>query len=125
MSFVVDASVVLGIVLAEAGFGEVRSLNAAAISTVNLCEVLTRMGDAGVNPLAAAEQIALLQMELVQFDERQATLAAELRPITRHLGLSLGDRACLALAKARSLPVLTADRAWAGLDLDIDIRLVR
>jgi PIN domain nuclease of toxin-antitoxin system len=125
MSFVVDASVVLGIVLAEGGFGEAPSLSAAAISSVNLCEVLTRMSDAGVDPSAAAEQIALLQMESVQFDERHAILAAELRPMTRHLGLSLGDRACLALAKARGLPVLTADRAWAQLELDIDIRVVR
>ena len=56
---------------------------------------------------------------------RQALSAAALLPQTRRLGLSLGDRACLALARTRGKPAVTADRAWAELDVDITVRLIR
>lgn len=59
------------------------------------------------------------------FDEAAVASAARLRPLTRALGLSLGVRACLALALSRGLRVLTADRAWANLNLGITIELIR
>jgi PIN domain nuclease of toxin-antitoxin system len=62
---------------------------------------------------------------VVDFDAAQARVAGDLRSLTRAQGLSLGDRACLALAQALGLPVMTADRAWASLEVEIKIRTVR
>ncbi len=59
------------------------------------------------------------------FDANQAVAAAALRAATRSHGLSFGDRACLALAQSTGLPVLTADRAWRGVGLDVDIEVIR
>ena len=53
--------------------------------------------------------------ELVPFDRQLARVTAELRQPTRNLGLSLGDRVCLALARVMGGRVLTADRCWAGI----------
>jgi ribonuclease VapC len=62
---------------------------------------------------------------VVDFDVPQAKVAGDLRRLTRIQGLSLGDRACLALAQALGLPAMTADRAWAGLEVGIEIRTIR
>jgi ribonuclease VapC len=66
-----------------------------------------------------------LGLHTVVFDEEQAMETARLRPLTRSLQLSLSDRACLALARLRQLPVMTADRAWAKLNLGIQITVIR
>ena len=65
------------------------------------------------------------EIDVVAFDIRQAVVAADLRTVTRHVGASLGDRACLALAKTNDWPILTGDRRLAELDIGIDIRLIR
>lgn len=54
-----------------------------------------------------------------------AEAAARLRPATRHAGLSLADRACLALARRLGVPAVTADRAWGDLDVGVEVRLIR
>jgi PIN domain nuclease of toxin-antitoxin system len=69
--------------------------------------------------------VRALELEVVPFDEAAALDAAELRRLTADHGLSLGDRACLALAKALSGTAVTADRNWARIGLDIDVRLIR
>ena len=66
-----------------------------------------------------------LRLRIVPFDEGHAYKAGSLRHSTRHVGLSLGDRACLVLAAAMSLPALTADRAWADLDIGVEVQLIR
>lgn len=66
-----------------------------------------------------------LHLSIVPFDDELAYDCAGLRPVTKHLGLSLGDRACLALAKREVLPVLTADRVWSELDIGVEVRLIR
>ena len=66
-----------------------------------------------------------MPVELVEFSTEQATIAAGLAQITRVAGLSLGDRACLALARERRIPAMTADRAWRRLQLGIEIQTVR
>jgi PIN domain nuclease of toxin-antitoxin system len=64
-------------------------------------------------------------IEVVAFDSDQAQRTGELIVLTRSHGLSLGDRACLALAQSRGIPALTADRAWLGLDVGVEIRSLR
>ena len=88
------------------------------MSTVNLTEVLAKMVDVGATAEDAMADIEALGLNLaiVEFDRDGAVAAAALRARTKRLGLSLGDRACLATARSRSLPVLTADQAWAKLE---------
>ena len=88
------------------------------MSTVNLTEVLAKMVDAGVSAEDAMADIEALGLNLTvaEFDRDGALSAAALRARTKPLGLSLGDRACLATARSRALPVLTADQSWAKLE---------
>lgn len=100
-------------------------LDDSSISTVNLAEVLGKLCDRG----AAAEEAGLIFQELgivsENFDAPLAGAAGGLRPQTRKAGLSLGDRACLALTARREAIALTSDRAWKKLDLGIEIELIR
>lgn len=123
---VLDASAVLARMLGEPGEEAVSGLvDDARISAVNLAEVVTRLVDRGAPPEAAVAAAARLRLTVVPFDEAAAYRTGALRAGTRRLGLSLGDRACLALAEAAGLPVLTADRGWAELDLDVEVVLIR
>lgn len=74
---------------------------------------------------AAREALSLLALRVVPFTAELAYSAAELRTNTRGLGLSLGDRACLALAASEHREVLTADRKWQDLDVGVDVRVIR
>jgi ribonuclease VapC len=100
-------------------------LGRACMSTVNLAEVYTRLVRDGHDLAGVLTRLDGLPIELIPFTDLHAAKAAELWRSTRRAGLSLGDRACLALAIDRDLPVLTADRAWAGLALPIEIHFVR
>ena len=123
---VVDASAVIAFLVGEpfTRFDGER-LGNALISTVNLSEVLARLPEIGVPERETAAAIARLNLRIVAFDESQARAAARLRPVTRQAGLSLGDRACLALGNARGCPVVTADRSWASLDIGVEVILIR
>ena len=96
----------------------------ALISAVNLSEVVARLTDRGLSEEAIGRSIGLLGVPCIPFDETAAYSAGMLRPASRAAGLSFGDRACLALGRERNLPVLTADRAWSGLDLGPGIEVV-
>ena len=123
---VVDSSVVLAIISQEAGFlAAQRDLADSLISTVNLSEVVTKPVRDGAGPADAEDMAGRFPLRAGDFDRRQALIAGGLWAQTSHKGLSLGDRACLALAITTGLPVLTADRAWAALDLGVDVRLIR
>jgi PIN domain nuclease of toxin-antitoxin system len=125
-SVVLDASALMAFLRSEPGSGIVQSALAdAVISTVNLSEVLAKAAELSSNLDAVKTALQGLQLRVVPFDERQAEIAAGLRPVTRPLGLSLGDRCCLALGMAEGVSVLTADRDWAKLQLDIEIKVIR
>ena len=66
-----------------------------------------------------------MPIESVPFDARQAWAVSILRPLTRKSGLSLADNVCIALARILKRPAWTADRVWASVDLDIEIKLIR
>jgi len=123
---VLDASAVLAVINAEEGSQKLRPLLAEALlSAVNFAEIAARLADLGMPTERIAEAIGLLGVEVVPFTAAQALSSGALRPRTRDRGLSLGDRACLALAAERGLQAVTADRAWAGLDLGVEIEIIR
>ena len=123
---VLDSSAVLAVFFAEFGAEAVSALlPGALLCTVNLAEVHERMLDRGAQFDESWSWIGGLGCEVFPFTERQARTAAELRSITRPFGLSLGDRACLALAIDRKAKVYTTDRAWKNLSLGIEIEVIR
>jgi PIN domain nuclease of toxin-antitoxin system len=97
----------------------------ALLCTVNLAEVHERMIDRGGQAEETWSWIEGLGFEVCPLTEQQARTTAELRSGTRPYGLSLGDRACLALAIERKATVYTTDRAWKSLSLGIEIELIR
>ena len=123
---VFDASAVLVLLNSEPGADVViEALPGAAISAVNVAEVVTKLAEREMPEAAISEALEELGLEVISFDADQALAVGLLRPITRDRGLSLGDRACLALGMRLRLPVLTADRIWADLDLDLEVKLIR
>ena len=127
-SCVMDASALLALIHAEPGASEVESLIAAepaVISTVNLSEVVGKLDEAGVPAEEVRGILTSLRLEVVDLDVEGAYQTGFLRSPTRHAGLSLGDRACLALAQHLGLPAVTMDRVWGTLVLGIDIRVIR
>ena len=129
---ILDASAMLAYLRDESGADLVADAVAtgAAISAVNLGEVLSRVADRDADPARVARQMTdrgLLDgaIAVEPFTAADAIEVARLRPLTRDLGLSLGDRACLALARRLDAPALTADSAWSKLDLPLELRQIR
>ena len=121
-----DASALLAFLFSEPGHEQVAGhLSDSCMSTVNLAEVLGRFARDGIEPLAVRSRLEATPIEFVTFDGDGAARVAALWPRTRHLGLSLGDRACLALAVSRAIPALTADTTWRDLELGVPIHVVR
>lgn len=125
-SVVLDASALLALLNQEPGT-EVWStvIAGSPISAVNLSEVVAKLADAGMPEAEIRDALEPLQLEVVDFDAEAAYRAGILRPPTRGFGLSLGDRACLALARQVNLPALTADEAWEELRIGVEIRALR
>ncbi len=123
---VVDASALLAILENESHAKRwLANIQTSAISAVNFSEVVAKLAEAGMPLPEIREVLEPLGLQVVPFEVRQAYDAGLLRPQTKKLGLSLGDRACVALARHLKVPVLTADRAWAKLEVGTEIRLVR
>jgi PIN domain nuclease of toxin-antitoxin system len=126
MNAVIDASALLAMLQDEPGGDRVvAALADAAISAVNISEVVAKLCDKGFAQDQARETLEMLSLNVVDFDHPQAIAAGGLRPSTRSFGLSLGDRACLALAAQRSATALTADRAWAQLEIGVSVDVIR
>jgi PIN domain nuclease of toxin-antitoxin system len=123
---VLDSSAILAVILNEPGSQNVASiLEGGLLSTVNLAEVHTRLLQLGAAADYAWNRILSFQCEVCFFTDEQARVAAELIGITRPYGLSLGDRACLALAIDRKATVYTTDKVWKNPSLGIEIEVIR
>jgi PIN domain nuclease of toxin-antitoxin system len=121
-----DASAILAMFNDEPGEDIVRrNLAGSVISAVNCAEVGARLADGGFSDAEIRDYLGSTSLEIAPFDAEQAFASAMLRAATRAVGLSLGDRACLALARQRGLAVLTADAAWIRLRVGIEVELIR
>jgi ribonuclease VapC len=124
--FVLDASALLCLLHDEKGADRVAdALPQSIISAVNLSETIAKLADAELSAERITTTIEALQLQIISFDEDQAALAGLLRPKTKRAGLSFGDRACLALGQMRKAIILTCDKAWSNLDLDIAVEQLR
>ena len=122
-----DASALLAYLQREPGFEAVREAlrEGAAISAVNLAEVAGKLKVRGKDQERIVRRLLAMGLEVLPLTLEEALEAGALDPLTRPLGLSLGDRACLAAGKVRGLAVLTADRTWAGVVPGVDVVVVR
>ncbi len=123
---VLDASALLALINQEPGFEKVAVvISTACMSSVNVAEVVSKLMDKGFSEVEIREIFEALKLLIIPFDAEQGFIAGLLRADTKSLGLSLGDRACLSLAIQQRLSVLTADRVWAGLQLGLNIQMIR
>lgn len=123
-----DASVLLAVIRREPGWPQMLPrIEQGMVSTVNIAETVARLIDLGMPEVELTTLMANAKLTVIPHDLEQALESGRLRALTRHAGLSLGDRACLALARVRRVPVLTADRAWAALAaaIGVEVELVR
>lgn len=115
-SAVLDASALMALLRDEPGADRVKNVvDDSAVSTVNQSEVVAILARAGVGEADIRELLGRLPVTWVEFDSELAFACGMLMPDTRRAGLSLGDRACLALARRLNVPALTTDRAWAHI----------
>jgi ribonuclease VapC len=124
---VLDASALLALIQGEKGAEVIQPLlKQAVMSTINIAETLTALQRVQIIPQEALGLIIAMIETIIPFDLEQAQCVAELQPRVSHKGLSLGDRACIALGIKMHLPIYTADKAWEHLSLDnADIKIIR
>jgi ribonuclease VapC len=123
---VVDASALLALLNGETGASEVAErISSSTISAVNWCETYGKLRRAGVDGDELVSGLADTGITIAPFDADDARIAGELDAIGKEAGLSLADRACLALARRLSVPALTADRAWMTVDVGVEIVCIR
>jgi PIN domain nuclease of toxin-antitoxin system len=124
---VFDASVLLAVIYQERGFEKLTPelLSQSMVSAVNLAEVHSKLVSSGWAAQDAWEDACIPANEIAPFTAAQAEIAGNLVKQTRTMGLSLGDRACLALALHLKVPVYTADRSWKQLSLGVRIHVIR
>ena len=123
---VLDASALLALLNSEPGSATVAAaFPGVAISAVNLSEVVAKLVERSVPAATVKTILDDLDLDVHPFDAEAAHATGALRTITRPLGLSLGDRACLALGRQLGRPVLTTDGAWGSLDLGVTVKPIR
>ena len=130
MLYVMDASALLALMQDERGGDVVNGLiveHECVASSVNIVEVGTRLVDKGLAPVHLARTLKELDVQTIDFDLEQALLSASLRVTTRQAGLSLGDRACLALAQLMKGTAVTADSAWVDVAdaVGVEVLMIR
>jgi ribonuclease VapC len=129
---ILDASALLAYLQGEPGAAVVANVltQGSLMSSVNWAETLSKLAERGQDPDTVTDILTnqgLLNNALViaPFDADLAQATAKLRPLTRSSGLSLGDRACLALGIQTQLPVLTSDQVWSRLTIGVVVQLIR
>ena len=126
MTVVLDASALLAYLLQEPGAEVVDGLlSDARMTSVNWAEVVQKSLSAGVEVQGMREELQALGMQVEPFLATDGECAGQLWPLTRQQGLSLGDRACLSLGLRLGLTVVTCDRAWAELPLELGVQVLR
>ena len=124
---VLDASAMLAVIGGEPGHDKLTAelLSTAVCGTVNLAEVHGKLVSRGWSSDEAWEDATSPVQEVLPFDSEQARTAGDLTAQTRHLGLSLGDRACISLALSLKAPMYTAERVWKKLKLPVPVHVIR
>lgn len=125
---VLDTSVVLAYLFQETGADQVLPVleaGSGVMSSVNYAELVGKLVDQGMPVGIIRETLFDLELEVVDYDAAQAFETGSLRTISKTFGLSLGERACLALASVMKLPVLTADRIWLNVPVPTEVRSIR
>jgi len=126
ISCILDASAILAYLVGEAGSREVEKLlDEAAVSAVNIAEVASKLAERGAPADRIRQTIEALGVEVIACDEAIAYQIGDLRNSTKALGLSLGDRACLATALQHNVRSITADRHWKTLKVGVRIHVIR
>jgi PIN domain nuclease of toxin-antitoxin system len=125
---VLDTSAVLAYLFNEVGADKVYPVLEAGsgiISSVNYAELVGKLVDQAMPVDVVREILFDLELEVVEYNEAQAFSTGTLRTVSKAYGLSLGDRACLALGMVMKLPILTADRVWLNVPLSTEVRVIR
>ena len=126
MTVVLDASALLAYLLQEPGAEVVDGLlSDARMTSVNWAEVVQKSLSAGVEVQGMREELQALGMQVDPFLAADGERAGQLWTLTRQQGLSLGDRACLSLGLRLGVKVVTCDRAWAELPLELEVQVLR
>lgn len=124
---VMDSSALLALTRGELGFETVQELihrEDCVISSVNMAEVGTKLIEYGLPPDELPRIVQQFQIDVIDFNNEQAILSAQLRPLTRAAGLSMGDRACLALTKLVEGIAVTTDQAWQDVRISADVKIL-
>ena len=123
---VLDASALIALLWDEPGAEAVEpQLGRAVVSAVNWAEVLQRYRAHGIDTEGKRDSVEALGVDVEAFSATDAETVAELWELTRRAGLSLADRACLALARRLGVAAVTADRAWGSVDVGVEVVLIR
>jgi PIN domain nuclease of toxin-antitoxin system len=126
IQILLDSSAILALLYQEPGADRVDAERKhAAIGTVNWAEVATTLFEDGMQDDMVRNTLIGLNLTIVPFTDLMAYEAGRLRPLTRAIGLSLGDRACLATARVLDIPVLTADRIWLQAAVGVQVECIR
>mgnify|MGYP000430348708 CR=1 FL=1 len=124
--FSLDSSAFIAYVFNERGANETyKYFYNSVISSVIYCEFISLMIEKGFSIDEAREIVDSFGIEIIDFDEQQAIIAAEISNKTKSKDLSLGALVCLALAMVKKIPVVTADKIWSKLDIGVDMKLIR
>ena len=125
-SVVLDTSAILAYVKGEPGADDVAAvIGDAVISAVNYAEAVTTLVKNGMSLPSIRAALGVAGLEVIDFDRGLAEVAGAMYPATKPLGLSLGDRACLALAGREGVDAITGDRIWSKLGTEFKVRLIR